>query len=231
MTNQTLRNGLSMAALAVGITLALPTQAALESRLDGAAVYDTDLHVTWIADANLIFSNSFGLYYNTNLGSDANGIPSIIYDGGSATWGGAQKWIQAMNAADYLGYNDWALPTTAEGCRNYGCVDSQLGHLFYVELGEVAHQSISWSHNANYGLFNNLMPLPYWSGTEYTADATRAWLFNPNYGTQGLNFKDYNNFVMAVRPGDVVAVPELNTLALLLAGLGLSGWMTSRRRS
>jgi hypothetical protein len=57
-----------------------------------------------------------------------------------------------------------------------------------------------------------------------------AWLFNPNYGTQGLNFKDANNFVMAVRPGDVAAVPEMDTLALLLAGLGLSGWMASRRR-
>jgi hypothetical protein len=227
---KTLRDGLTMSAVAAVITLALPAQASLVSRLDGAAVYDTDLDVTWLADADLIFSNSFGLFYNRNLGSDANGVPSTIYNGGDATWGGAQKWIAAMNAAHYLGYSDWALPTTTQGCRGYGCIDSQLGHLFYEELGGVAGQSIATTHNANYGLFKNLLPLPYWTGTEYTADAGIAWLFNPNYGTQALNFKDYNYFVMAVRPGDVFAVPEVDTRALLLAGLGLSGWLARRRR-
>jgi hypothetical protein len=186
--------------------------------------------VTWLADADLLFSNSFGLYYNTNLGSDPQGLPSIIYNGGDANWGGAQRWVQAMNAAHYLGFSDWALPTTAEGCRGYNCLDSQLGHLFYAELGGVAGQSIVTTHNANYSLFRNLTPLPYWTGTEYTADASIAWIFNPNYGTQSLNSKTFNNFVMVVRPGDVAAVPELDTRVLLSAGLVLAGWVACRRR-
>ena len=35
--------------------------AALVTRLSGQAVYDTDLNVTWIADANLAESNTFGV--------------------------------------------------------------------------------------------------------------------------------------------------------------------------
>lgn len=86
--------------------LATSANAALISRLGGQAVYDTDLNVTWLADANLAATNTFGLATNVDLGpiSGVNtGGGSYIYKdhlgdaNGSMTWGGALHWISAMN--------------------------------------------------------------------------------------------------------------------------------------
>ena len=57
-------------------------------------------------------------------------------------------WIKAMNTANYLGFTDWRLPTTAQpdatcSLQNFlgfpgqsggtGCTGSEMGHLFNVE--------------------------------------------------------------------------------------------------
>ena len=130
--------------------------AALQSRLNGQVVYDTDLNVTWLANANLAATNTFGVS-GILKGSKA----------GLMSWTTAQKWIAAMNAANYLGYNNWELPTTLQPdascgtqsslrgveCLIFGhfrlqpdascartsfgvsCTGSMMGHLFYTELG------------------------------------------------------------------------------------------------
>ena len=78
------------------------TNATLVSRLGGQAVYDTDLNVTWLTDANLASTETFGVSGITTTG---------FMDGGTT-----QTWISAMNASNgglgYLGYNNWRLPTT-----------------------------------------------------------------------------------------------------------------------
>lgn len=84
---------------------AVSTSAALELRLSGKAVYDTNQNITWIADANLAASNTFGLEVGVDLGS-LSGINtsggSYIYSDGRMNWGGAMTWISAMNANNYL---------------------------------------------------------------------------------------------------------------------------------
>ena len=97
------------------LLLCSSSHAALISVLAGQAVYDTDLDITWVADANLVLSNSFGLPFSTNLGphpSDNSIYDGIIQTFGGMTWPGALFFIDAMNAADYLGFDDWRLPTT-----------------------------------------------------------------------------------------------------------------------
>jgi hypothetical protein len=86
----------------------------------GGLIYDDVLNVTWLQNANLAASEMFGLNYGENYGTDAYGNPSdgygnlsYIKSDGTMTWSGAKKWIAAMNAAYYLGYNDWRLPITA----------------------------------------------------------------------------------------------------------------------
>ena len=59
----------------------------------GGLIYDDVLDITWLADANLASTNTFGL---TGIGAD-----------GALNWSTAQSWIAAMNAAAYLGYSDW----------------------------------------------------------------------------------------------------------------------------
>lgn len=131
---------------AAACLLSTSANAALESRLGGLAVYDTDLNITWLADANLAASNTFGV---SGMGAD-----------GLMDWSTRQSWISAMNAANYLGYQDWRLPISVMGdgtCSwegkdasiwfGFNCTGSEMGHLFYKELGGVAGQSITTAHN------------------------------------------------------------------------------------
>lgn len=55
----------------------------------GGLIYDTELGISWLADANLAVTNAFGV-----TGINANG---------SMDWSTAQSWIAAMNTANYLG--------------------------------------------------------------------------------------------------------------------------------
>ncbi len=222
-----IKKTLLAAALGASLLSATGAHAALTLTLGGQAVYDTDLNVTWLANANLAASNTFGV----------SGISSY----GSMTWNTAQSWIGAMNTANYLGYNDWRLPVTVQPdatCSDqwgsaffgYNCTGSEMGHLFYNELGGVASSSILTTNNTNLDLFQNVLSHYYWSGTEYAPDNSRAWSFLTNGGNQYAHHKDSIMFVWAVRPGQVAAVPEPETYAMLLAGLGLLGF-TARRRA
>ncbi len=223
-------------ALCIGLLSASGANAALVSALGGKVVNDTDFNITWLANANLAATNTFGLAYGVNYGNDSYGTPSIIDGDGLMTWGGAQKCIAAMNAANYLGYNDWRLPTTLQpdaSCdfqsngisTGPNCTGSEMGHLFYTELGSVAGQNITTAHNANYSLFNNVQSDNYWSGTEYAPNpAAFAWDFNTDGNTQYGDYKgDYFN-ALAVRPGQVAVTPLPASAWLFGSGLlGLIG--------
>jgi len=246
-------------ALLAGLTVSGAAHAALESRLNGAAVYDTDLNITWLTNANLIASNTFGLTYGTNFGDDIYGTPSVIYSNGTATWGGAQTWIGAMNNATYLGYSGWRLPTVSPingsafnySLSNTGTTDvgynvsapstdyagskgSEMAYLFFNELGNQASYDASGNAQSGYGVtntgpFQNLQNSVYWSRSEYAPHPSNVWVFRMNDGAQYANLKGDHFYALAVHPGDVAAVPEADTWAMLLAGLGLVG-MAARRR-
>jgi Protein of unknown function (DUF1566)/PEP-CTERM motif len=211
---------LASVALSVGLLSASGANAALESALGGQVVNDTDLNLTWLANANLAASNTFGV-----VG---------INPAGYMTWYTAQSWIGAMNTANYLGFNDWRLPTTDPSCGFFfNCTGSEMGHLFYNELGGVAGSSILTTHNADLALFNNVQSGYYWSGTEYAPSPVNAWYFYAGDGSQSAWSKTNNGlFAWAVRPGQVVsAVPEPETYAMLLAGLGLIGFTVRHRNN
>lgn len=200
---------LSASLLSVGGT----TQAALIDR-GGGLVYDTTHNITWLADAN----------YAKTSGYDADG---------------RMTWSQAMTWAANLSYYDsvhkktltgWRLPTTLEldatcgsqyGSYSSGgnCTGSEMGYLFYNELGGVLGQSITATHNNNYNLFQNIQPGFYWSGTVHAPTLTDkidylqrndpslslnfAWRFNFNSGYQNYDYQAYSYSALAVRDGDV----------------------------
>jgi len=206
--------------------IATSAHAALVTRLSGQAVYDTDLDITWLADANLAASDTFGV--------------SNIYANGVMSWDTAQSWIDALNAANYLGVSAWRLPTTLQpdascdsqsstGSFGLNCSGSEMGHLFYNELGGTAGTSILTTHNSYFDLFSNIQADVYWSGTEYAADPTQAWVFGFLYGGQDANYKTGTLNAWAVLPGDALAVP-LPT-AFWLFGSGLLGLIGLSRRS
>ena len=107
------------AACACAYTLAvsMSANAALVDR-GGGLIYDTDLNITWLADAN----------YAMASGYDADG---------RMTWTNAMTWAANLS---YGGYIDWRLPTTLQpdptcqfndaiGSYGYNCTGSEMGHL------------------------------------------------------------------------------------------------------
>jgi len=190
---------LTSLALCTVLTASGAAQAALIDR-GGGLIYDTDLNIMW--------SNHFG---------------------GAMTWTAAQQWIGAMNASNggtgYLGYNNWRLPTS-DSCLGYNCPGSEMGHLFFNELGGTAYTSISAHHSVSYALFPGLQDQQYWSSTE---SGSSAYLFYFNLGySNELNKGSGGIHAWAVRTGDVAAVP-VPTAAWLL-GSGLLGLMGLVRR-
>ena len=97
---------------------ASPAHATLFDR-GGGLIYDDVLNITWLQDATLAASNTFGLATGTNLGthpSDTSGFQGLINAEGSMNWPGVLFWIDAMNAdggTGFLGFNNWRLPTAA----------------------------------------------------------------------------------------------------------------------
>lgn len=221
--------------------------AALVVSTDGQTVYDTNLNVTWLANASLSKTNTFGLATNVDLGPiGGNSGVSYIYSGGTMTWGGAMRWIAAMNAANYLGYNDWSLPTTLQpdtSCSiqqgsvsgGYSCNGSQMGELFYTALGNNGYYSTSGAlQYQSYGLvnkgpFTNFQSWNYWSSTESALNSNFAVYFDTRLGWQSYGSKENQDmFALAVRPGQVIATPV--PAAAWLLGSGLPGLIGVSRR-
>jgi hypothetical protein len=187
-------------------------------------IYDTELDITWLAN------------WNVN---------------GAMDWSTANAWASSLT---YFG-GGWRLPfivdTGAPGCvdqalsgtdcgfnvqtKDESTVYSEMAHLWYVTLGNLAYFDTSgnesqpgWGLN-NTGPFLNIQSADYWSGTEYVPNL--AWFFTTYDGLQSATHQSGTFFyAVAVRSGDVLtaSVSEPSTLALLL--LGLAGADAMRRR-
>jgi hypothetical protein len=175
--------GIFLSVLVMVIGLALSANAALVDMDDGT-IYDTDTQLSWLKNANMA---------------------------GYMTWDQAVAWAASLNNnGGFAGLTGWRLPATAEpdascglhissGGRfpfqgyGYSCTNSEMGHLYYVALGNAAGGP--WT---NTGPFTNLQATSYWSGTEYAPDTTAAWTFYFYVGYQGYGYKYRNLFAWAV---------------------------------
>ena len=202
--------------LGLAFVSANTAQASLVDR-GGGLIYDSDLNITWLADAN----------YARTSGYDADGL---------MTWSAAMIWAGNLS---YGGYTDWRLPTTVQpdatcsiqsggDSTGYNCTGSEMGHLFYNELGGTAGSSILSSTDPDRALFMNVQSYSYRSGTVYAPDTTSAWAFRFDAGNQGATRKTINYYAWAVRDGDVAAVPV--PAAVWLFGSGLLGLIGVARR-
>ncbi len=126
-------------------------RAVLLTRLGGLAVYDTDLDVTWLANANAAAGSAFD-NGGGHFGSTSDGVMSLA---------NARAWAASLTIG---GFNDWRLPMADPSCgmSNSKCTSSELGHLFYLELGGTENDPISNSGDPDLALFNNIQPF-YWA--------------------------------------------------------------------
>ena len=164
----------------------LSTHATLELRgtdsLGNRLIYDSDLNITW---------------YDYTKSSDY--------------WQGQMNWASALSVSggDLVGvYDDWRLPTALNQdgtgpCYVWNCTGSEMGHLYYTELGNVVSEL---GHGlTKTGDFQKLQPTGYWSSTEYAANTIKAWLLYTNHGGQGTDSKNQYLSAIAVRDGDVTS--------------------------
>ena len=189
-------------------------------------LYDTTLNVTWLRNANV---------------SAGNG------NGGLMDWATANNWADTLvTGSGATAISTWRLPTVNfAGCIASNCgwnaatSSSEMASLFFSTLGNRSEFDINGNSQAGFGLtnvgsFQNLQSYVYWSGTEQAFDANSAWLFSFNIGFQTADPKSWQLNAMAVHSGDVGSpvspVPEPETYAMLLAGLGLIGVIGRRRR-
>jgi hypothetical protein len=168
------------------------------------------------------------------------------------TWDASVAWADQLV---FGGWDDWRLWSVTDlgndGCNfsydgtdcgyNIDTATSELGHLWYDTLGNIAYRDTDGNPGqtgwglTNTGPFQNFDDVLYWSGTEYAPNSDGAWEFRANHGYQYFFFKDYQYQAWAVRPGpvDVAALdaqPVPTPGTLWLVGAGILGLSLRRRR-
>lgn len=198
---------------------------------DPSAVFEFDpnLNITWLRE------------WNTN---------------GPISRDAAHAWAAGLTVGNFSG---WQLPlivdTGTPGCnssysggtdcgynvqtKSGDTVYSEMAYLWYEELGNLAYctpgdsvcstPQLGWGLK-NRGSFNGMVTnYVYWSGSEYATDAEEGWYFHAGDGAQSAFGKGVLSYAVAVRPGDVNAVPEPQSVVLLV--LGIATVALARRNS
>ena len=206
-----------------------------------------------------------GSDYNLIWDDDNNGKSVIWLDYTSLpkTWNQQINWASTLNGSGILSYHinsaytvdwgvsDWRLPETVDGVdalgyqgpdngmydytSGYNLYNSEMGHLYYEELGNKGYVATDGSSPQpgwgliNKGDFQNLDEYWYWSSTEYAASqGANAWGFYMHNGRQNQGTKDFARAGLALREGRVSTVPIPEPPIILLFFTAIVG-LTAHR--
>ena len=183
----------------------------LFERAGGAAYYDWQQDITWLADAN--YAGTSG---TDNQGSSTDGL---------MFWSNAHLWIDTLNASNHLGINTWRMPqlldfgndgTNQSQCLGYSYFDQGELTFLYFEILDGAGIKVDCQNNPqpyglpNMGPFININqndPDAYWYGQTHQYDPVLSWVLHMAYGGQHGDPKASLGPVWPVFDGDLLYNP------------------------
>lgn len=188
-----------------------PTGSGLQVSADGQTVYDPIADVTWLANADLAKTQTFG---SQCLNGDGT---LCINPDGSMSHTTAENWIRGMNAAAYLGQTTWQLPpipatdaTCSLSNSGFDCTGNPMGNLFYNQLHLSQGTPAVPTPNVNVGPFNHIQPYLYWTctaaqGSQILCQSAPpapgfGWSFSFGNGFEGTDIVGNNLYVMVYFP-------------------------------
>lgn len=242
---------LNAQATLTSITTSDGTELVYSSVSDVTWTKDANLLGTWLASSTDADGNGTKDIIDAIIQATYDTIPSYLLpvlkpqidllinesafsNSGLTTWWGANAFVTYLNKINFGESNHWYLPTLTNPTRgsnsnnNGTAMGDEFVELFYQELGGTAGNIIPKTATFD----NEEKALLFWTGTEYAIDPDRvAWFFATAWGQQDLAIKSSERwFVWAVSPGQISAVPEPNSVAMLLAGLGLMTGAVRRKQ-
>jgi len=178
----------------------------LEVNPGGLTVYDPVANVTWLANANVAATNTFGL----PTCSDPTTPAICVNQDGAMTWDSANQLATNMNTyggAGYLGQSHWELPPM-DSCGGYRCGNAgdPLAELYSGQLGLSPGTPVVATPNVAVGQFKNMQPYLYWSCQSPTIQspcqsagpaAGFEWSFSFGNGFLGTDLLDNDLYVTA----------------------------------
>lgn len=229
------------------------------------AWFDRTLGITWLADPQAISGTRWDTYFRGSAGENGPYNESDEFDGRSLL-SDAFFWLNQLSVGGVTG---WRLPSTdpingqfyryngnsgptiysgqVDAGWNIASTQSELAHMFTVTLGNRGafdtdgRQLDVWERRFNTGVFTNLKPRRYWSGSRYatTVDDV-AWVFEMADGRQQGGFSPIPAFpdayhVWAVHDGDVgsamTPVPEPAARMSMAGGVLALAWLRRRGKA
>jgi hypothetical protein len=178
---------------------------AIPGGTDYQAYYDDQLDITWTADANINGLKTWDHHVDWAAALTVNGI------------GGWRLPSMDVNGDDVI--VNCSMPSTTQAV----CKDNEYGHLYLYGAGTTLRSGVA---PASPGPFTDVQPNFHWSGTEFAADPSTAFVFS--VGIQLAGDKNVPFVAWAVHSGDVSAVPV--PAAVWLFGSGLLGLIGIGRR-
>jgi len=200
------------------------------------------LFISWSAKAALTtigtasyMGGDYDLIYEDD--SIYGGLVWLDFTESSNTWQNQVDWAAGLCFTEMEinlipGYTTtidwstgWRLPSAGDNPQaGYDQTISEIGHLYYDSLGKSAGGPLG-----DTSPFENLVGGEYWLGTEWSTNHDFAWQFLLSTGRQyPLDKDEYNNYALAVRPGQVSAIPIPGAVWFL--GSGLIGIVGIRRK-
>lgn len=195
-------------------------------------VYDSNLGVCWLANANLAGDPAVRAMVQPWMTLNGDGSTPKIYPDGIMDYETALNWVDALNSYNgqgWLGHHNWQLPATPQSdptcsdlnVNNFGvlCTGSALSNLYYVGLKVHYPNSVvpDFVFLSVVTPFFTLQPGLYWT-SDPGPDNTGEETFSFNNGQSGANTTRYNFFHVLPMTRKV-----LGTLPTRTTGAGTTG--------